>query len=182
MQNTAGQQKRVFCQWYRGRAAMTLVEVMVAVTVMSIMLGVAISFLIGLKHWDRKVHQFGLRNEQLTRLAESIRTDIRHATDVSLPSGNALVILLPGNKETRYELTPEGCRRLGMPGDARPLTDLFSVGPATSWTVERDAPGNRSMFVVTLNHTQTDSETQLAPLLVYAALGADLPQRSNNAD
>ncbi len=158
------------------RTAMTIAEVAVVVAVTSILLGVATSLLVGLRDWDRNARQRGVQNDQLVRLAETMRTDIRHATEVSTPTDQTLLILSPGEKRIQYELAPEGCCRVvTLPNEAKPIADLFAIGPATSWSLDADAPGARPLFVVTINRTSADNEQRAAPLLVQATLGADLP-------
>ncbi len=154
---------------------MTIAEVAVVVAVASILLGVATSLLFGLRDWDRNARQRGMQNDQLMRLAETIRSDIRHGADVSAPTEQTLLIHSPGEKRTQYELTPEGCHRVvTLPNEAKTLADLFAIGPATSWSLDSGAPGARPIFVVTINRTSADNEQRAAPLLVQATLGADL--------
>ena len=154
---------------------MTLIEVVVVVALASILCGVAMSLLIGLRDWDRNMRQQSIQNEQLMRLSEMMRTDIRLAAEVSLPSNDAIIIRDSNQKQIRYELTPEGCHRIVTLPDAKPLADLFAVGRATTWTLEPGAPGNRPLFAVTLHRPSPDNEKRAAPLLVYAAVGADAP-------
>ena len=155
---------------------MTLAEVMVVVALTSILFGVAISLLVGLRDWDRNMRRHSIQNEQLMRLGEVMRADIRQAAEVSLLSENAVVIRSSDEKQVRYELSPEGCRRIvTVSGATKPLTDLYAVGPATSWTLEPGAPGKRPLFAVTLHRTSPDNERRVAPLLVHAAVGADAP-------
>jgi type II secretory pathway pseudopilin PulG len=158
------------------RLAMSLVEVMIVVAMTSILCGVAISLLLGLRDWDRDMRRQSMQSEQAMRLCEAMRTDIRQAAEVLQPSEDAVVIRSPNEKEIRYEITPEGCRRVVTTSNsAKPLTDLFSVGPAKSWALEPGAPGKRPLFAVTLHPVSPDNEKHTAPLVVHAAVGADAP-------
>jgi prepilin-type N-terminal cleavage/methylation domain-containing protein len=176
MQITLGERRAFTRQRHKHRRAMTLIEVIVVVALTSILFGVAMSLLLGLRDWDRSMRRQSVQNEQLVRLGDALRTDIRQAADVSLQSDEAVVIRDYNQKQIRYELTPEGCRRIvTTPGDAQPLTDLFAVGPAMSWTLEPGAPGKRPLFAVTLHRASLDNEKRTAPLLVHAIVGADAP-------
>jgi prepilin-type N-terminal cleavage/methylation domain-containing protein len=158
-----------------GRPAMTLVEVMVAVAITSIFAGVAVSLLVELREWDRDMRRRSVQSEQLIRLGEAMRADIRQAANVSQPDTAIIEILAANETLTRYELSPEGCRRVvTTPGDPMPRSDAFTVGPATSWTLAPAAAGRRTMFAVTLHRGA--NEERVTPLVVYAAAGADAPR------
>ena len=121
---------------------MTLVEVSVVAALSSILLGVVISFTVGLKQWDRRFREHGLHNEQAVRLSNCIRADIRQVRDVSLSAENVLVIAAPDESQTRYELLPDGCRQVvKQSGDApEKQVESFNIGAAKSWRLEaRDA-------------------------------------------
>lgn len=151
---------------------MTLAEVTVAVAVTSILAGVAVSLLVGLRNSDRDMRRRNNQNQQLLRLAETMRADIRQAADVLQPTSDAIVLRAADEKLTRYELAPEGCRRIvTAPNDPTPRTDAFAVGPIASWTLAPGPPGRRPLFTVTLNRGDTDHEKP--PLVLHAAAGAD---------
>jgi hypothetical protein len=160
------------------RSAMTLPEVMVGVALSSIVMGVLISLAIALKQRDRAIRSFAVESERRCELAELLRTDIRRAARVSLPDAMALVVTRPDGGETRYELTRAGCKRtVADSGGGKPRFDLFTVGSVTSWSLEPGPRGRRPLFAVTLNRAsqKADKDSRRVPLLVYAALGADLP-------
>jgi type II secretory pathway pseudopilin PulG len=153
---------------------MTLIEIMVAVAVMSLLAGVVISLLVGLRDWDRNMRRRGVQNEQMLRLGETMRADIRQAVEVTLPSSEALMIRAANDIVTRYELSPDGCRRIiTSPGESKQAVDTFSVGPATSWGLAPGAPGRRPMFAVTLHRASPNNSEPRDPLVVHAAAGAD---------
>ena len=156
---------------------MTLVEVSVVAALSSILLGVVISFTVGLKQWDRRFREHGLHNEQAVRLGNCLRADIRQARDVSLSAENVLVIAAPDESQSRYELLPDGCRRVVKhSGDApEKQVESFNIGAAKSWRLERGAPGRRPAMVVWLEGPIPDKSSIGSILFVYAALGADLP-------
>jgi hypothetical protein len=160
------------------RNALMLVEVMVVVTLTSIMMGVVISLMIGLQRWDQSFRDRAVQSEQLARLAESVRTDIRSGADVSLPGTHVLQITGQGRGAARYELEAEGCRRVvELPENQATRSEFFAVGRVTSWKLERGPIGRRPLIIVTLDRLSPDDDTarRLPPLLIYAALGADLP-------
>ncbi len=168
-------------RWARG--AMTLVEVMVVVALTSIMLGVVISLFVGLLRWNHTLRDRSVRSEQLTHLAEAMRTDIRQASDVSLAAEDVLQIALRGEGQARYELLPEGCRRIvEVPGAAGSRLEMFLIGPAAGWTMERGT-GRRPLVMLTLDRSVADKVPAggAPPLLVYGALGADLADPAEEA-
>jgi hypothetical protein len=155
------------------RPAMTLAEVMVTVAVSTILMGVVASLLFGLRKWDRSLREHSVQNEQLIRLAETIRADMREAVDVTMPSEDVLIVDAGDAGLSRYELSRQGCRRiLATPGEANARIDLFAVGPAKSWGFERRV-GRLPMIELTMNRETLEGENRAAPLVVRAALGAD---------
>lgn len=158
------------------RCATTLVEVMVVVAVATMVMGVVISVMISLRQWDRRLREGNLHAEQTLRLAERMRSDIRRAIGVSARSKEVVTVEFADNSQARYELAPEGClRTVTAAGGAESSRDLFSVGPATDWLVETGPTGKRGAIVVTLKRDEIeDAHNHFAPLLVFAALGADL--------
>jgi prepilin-type N-terminal cleavage/methylation domain-containing protein len=159
------------------RRAMTLLEVLVALVLSSVLMGVVVSFAVALQRSDRNVRSYALRAERRSELAEALRTDIRRAAEVALPSEKTLAMKLAGGGELQYELGDGGCQRVGAAaGESSPEREFFAVGPADSWTLERADSGRRPLVMLTMQYAQNDkdSESGPAPLLLYAALGADL--------
>jgi hypothetical protein len=127
---------------------------------------------------DRNARAFAVRGERLCELAFSLRSDLRYAADASLPSPKNLAIKLAGGREIHYELVDGGCRRVSEAGDQLlPEREFFAIGAAETWTLDRAATGRRPLIMATMDFAKKDKdrESQPAPLLVYAALGADLP-------
>jgi len=155
----------------------TLIEVSVVVALSSIVMGIVISLAIALQQSDRKLRWNGVHTERLTALAETLRTDIRAASDVSVSTEKTLVVASAGVGETRYELTAMGCRRIvaDVSAEAGSRRDFFAIDGAHSWIVERGTPGRRPLILVRMHYAKDeDGSERAAPLLVYAALGADL--------
>jgi prepilin-type N-terminal cleavage/methylation domain-containing protein len=161
------------------RSAMTLIEVLVVVVLSSLVMSVVISFTVALQRSDRNMRSFAVRIERLSELAEALRSDLRQAGETSLRSANQLAINLGGGREIQYELADRGCLRVATAeGSFPPAREFFAVGPAKKWQLEREAGGRRPLAMVTLHFAERDkeSESRPPPLLVYAALGADLPE------
>ena len=159
----------------RRRKAFTLAEAMLVVALLSILLSFVLSFLVSLQRYDAKLRNHGLRSEQLSRLAETIRSDIRQAITVSSPAKQTLRMESSDGRLVQYELTPEGCRRtVNGPDNVAASADLYRIGPADSWTIETGPAGRRPLHVVSLaSKRKVASEPVNTPLLVQAALGAD---------
>jgi type II secretory pathway pseudopilin PulG len=160
----------------RRRGAMTLIEVMVVGTLLTIVAGVAVTLLAAVFRLDQRVRDHGVRTEQALRLAESIRGDIRQGTNVSLPTADSLVVETADGGRVSYGLQPDGCRRVAQNGEgATSETDLFAIGTAATWTLDRRATGRRPLVVVEL-HRDTPAGgagPPGLPLIIYGALGAD---------
>jgi hypothetical protein len=157
---------------------MTLIEVLVAVVLSSLVMGIVISFVVALQRSDRGARAFALRGERASELALALRSDLRQAAEASLSSAKTLAIKFAGGRAILYELADGGCQRVGGAPDQLSEREFFAVGDAESWTLERDVTGRRPLIMVTMNFAKKDKEreSQPAPLLVYAALGADLPE------
>jgi prepilin-type N-terminal cleavage/methylation domain-containing protein len=161
------------------RSAMTLIEVLVVVVLSSLVMSVVISFTVALQRSDRNMRSFAVRIERLGDLAEALRSDLRQAEETSLRSANQLAINLDGGGEIQYELADRGCLRVATTeGSFPPAREFFAVGAAEKWHLEREAGVRRPLAMVTLHFAERDkeSESRPAPLVVYAALGADLPE------
>jgi prepilin-type N-terminal cleavage/methylation domain-containing protein len=164
------------------REGFSLIEVLVAVAISSLLMGIVVSLMLGLKQWDRVSRTNSVRSEQLLRLAGVLRTDIRAGRDVLVSVEGPLVVMTASGEQLRYELGADGCRRTVVaPGDAAPRTDLFAIGQAANWIVERKATSRRPLVAVTLANAAAEGERggpRLLPFLVCAAMGADLVERN----
>jgi prepilin-type N-terminal cleavage/methylation domain-containing protein len=161
----------------RRRHAMTLAEIMVAVALSSILLGMVISLAVSLQQWDRRLRGNGVRSDNVAQLGEILRSDIRHATEVTMPEQEVIIVTSPDQAKVKYELKPDGCRRTMTPaGSAAESHELFAIGSGTSWQVERDTSGRRPAIAVTLSKSPEDDQARNGSnMYVYAALGADNP-------
>jgi hypothetical protein len=160
------------------RSAMTLVEVLVVVVLSSLVMGVVISFTVALQRSDRNVRSFAVRIDRLSELASALRSDLRQAEDASLESTIKLAIKLGSGREIQYELADRGCLRVvAAEGNSR-VREFFAVGAAEKWLVERETGGRRPLVMITLQFAERDKsdESRPAPLVVCAALGADLAE------
>jgi prepilin-type N-terminal cleavage/methylation domain-containing protein len=159
------------------RPAFTLIEILVVVALSSIVMSVVVAVLVALIQKDRQVRLFGVHSERQGDLAEMIRTDIRAADDVSLAAQTVLLIEAPDKRQTRYELTAGGCKRiLSEPGLEKPRIDFYAIGPAIAWSLRQGPAGRRPLYIASLHRsTKNHKQSMAMPFFVYAALGADLP-------
>jgi prepilin-type N-terminal cleavage/methylation domain-containing protein len=174
---TRAERRHGYRQGTAGRSAFTLIEILVVVTLSSIVMSVIAAVFVALIQKDRQVRLFGVHNERQGDLAEMIRTDIRAADDVSLAAQTVLLIEAPEKRETRYELTAGGCRRIvSEPGMKKPRVDFYAIGPAVAWSLKQGPAGRRPLYIASLHRSLTTGNRSTAmPFFVYAALGADLP-------
>ena len=160
------------------RRAITLIEIMVVAALASVVMGVVVTVVVALMQQDRQVRLFAVQSERQSDLAETIRTDIRAASDVSLAAQTVLVIVAPDERQTRYELTAGGCRRIvAEPGVEKPRVDFYAIGSAVAWSLKQGPSGRRPLYIASLHRSATAVKipSPEMPFLVYAALGADLP-------
>src|SRR4051812_39199835 len=132
----------------RARSAMTLLEVMIAVTLASILLVAATGLLVRLQQWDHRVRQSSVRVDQSVRLKEAIRSDVQRATNVAVPSKNVLMVSGAEKHETRYTLDGDLCRREVIVVGATSMVETFTIGPCNGWKVDAGAPGRRPAYAI----------------------------------
>ena len=158
------------------RRGTSLGEVMVVMTVSTILLGVAVSLLTGLRKWDRELRESNVQRDHLLRLTETLRKDVRGGIEVSAPAEGVLLIRSPDGIRIQYNIQSDGCRRtITRQDEAAPQADFFAVGPATNWKLENDVSNGRLLAMISLVRPVTEGKKRLVPLIVYAALGQDLP-------
>lgn len=161
----------------RSRDGFSLVEMLVVIALSSLVMGVVVSLMIEFRQWDRLCRVKNTRNEQLLRLSSTLRSDIRRGNDVLLSVEGPLVVMTASGEQLRYELGPEGCRRTVVTrDDATPRDDLFAIGQASKWNVERQPTGRRPLVAVTIENAEKRRDPaapRWLPFLVYATLGAD---------
>ena len=181
--------KKTFCQnrplVHSPRNGFTLIEMLVVVALSSLLLAVVLSLMMGLIQWNRLSHTTSTRNDQLLRLASALRSDIRSGADVLVSVEGPLVVMTASGEQLRYELGPEGCQRTVIaPGSADRPADVFAIGAAAKWNVERKPAGKRPLLAVKIERVAEKEPTapRLMPFLVYAALGADAWERAAPAN
>jgi len=153
---------------------MSLIEVMVAATLSSILLGVVISLAVRLQQWDRQFRNSGVRSSNAERLTESLRSDIRNAKEVSLADKSNIALTTVDHQEIHYELLPDGCQRtVKRAENATESHDSFIIGSSGSWHVERDASGRRSAIIASFEETPREGENTNPSLYVHAIVGAN---------
>jgi hypothetical protein len=166
----------------RRRPGFSLAEAATVVVLLSMLLAMVVSFLVGLHRYDAKFRRSELSSAQLARLAETIRADIRQATAVTLPNDRTLLVTIPGSTEIRYEIGAEGCRRtVNKPAETQALSDIFRIESSKSWTLETGEFGRKQLQIVSLYaEAKTAGGPKSVTLLVQAALGADrVPGETN---
>jgi len=154
---------------------MTLLEVLVAGTIATILLGVVITVADQLRHHDRRIREDGGQADQLVNLARSIRTDMRNASNVSQPEKRVLAIAAENQHEIRYELAGGSCRRVEKTESGPPArVDTFAIGPAASWKLESATPGRRPAYTIRLDMSEKDNvAVRFVPFFLYAPAGND---------
>ena len=159
-----------------GRRGLSLVEMMVVITLSSMLVGIVVTFAVSLMQSDRRMRSATVASDQLAVLAATLRSDMRLARDVTLrDNAKQLVVTFPERRRAEYTCDSEGCQRKLLDADESPSrSDLFRVEAAVEWKIERLRPGRRPLLAIVLERASSrDPAAKLPPLLVYAALGAD---------
>src|SRR5690349_18145152 len=86
----------------RMRPGLSLVEVLVVVTLMSVLLGTMTAIAVRLRQWDRQVRDNSLHSDQVAALAESLRSDANSGAELKLLSKDTLAIEDANQREIRY--------------------------------------------------------------------------------
>jgi type II secretory pathway pseudopilin PulG len=160
----------------RRRAATTLVELLIVITLVSLLLSIVGTLAVRLRQWDRQMRDRSQHGDQFVKLGESIRADIRRARNVTQPDQKTIAIAGSDSREIRYELESDGCRRtMKSPGNTSSTVDRFAIGAAKSWKLENAASGRRPACTIALDLDSEHASSVSAPFFVYAALGADTP-------
>jgi type II secretory pathway pseudopilin PulG len=159
------------------RRATTLVELLVVTTLMTIVLAIVTTLAVRLRQWDRQVREHGQHINQLAALAEAIRADARHASKVVLPEKTTIAIGDSDGREIRYELRPDGCRRVAKaPGAASPEIEIFAIGSAEAWKLDSAEPGLHPAYLLSLERSEPEkANSRPTPFFVYATIGGDKP-------
>src|SRR5262249_27730876 len=76
----------------RMRRGLSLVEVLVVVTLMSMLLATMTAIAVRMRQWDRQVRDNSLHSDQVAALAESLRSDASSGAEVKLVSKDTLAI------------------------------------------------------------------------------------------
>ncbi len=154
--------------------ATTLVELMVVAALTTILFGVAMSLLIGLRDWDRKMRDQSRQNEQALQLCESLRSDVRQAIELPTLSPQKLVVRLPDDRCIHYELARGGCQRTIATSVNNTLqSNFFAVSGLASWNLSPNQPGRLPAFVITIDRAEKNDHRIATPLIVHATVGAD---------
>src|SRR5262249_35407527 len=126
----------------RSRCGVSLVEMLVVVTLMSMLLATITTVAVRLRQWDRQMRDNSFHGDQVAALADALRTDAGDGTDLKLLSKDTLVIENADKREVRYTLQSKGCRREVKSADkASTSTDIFTIGPFEAWKVEPGPAG-----------------------------------------
>jgi type II secretory pathway pseudopilin PulG len=154
----------------RSHRATTLVEVIVVMTLVSIILAAATGLIVQLRRWDYRVRENAVVADQASRLAEAIRADVRNAVKVTKSSPTTLSIVGRNSEETRYVLESDLCRRESKgPGAQSANLETFNIGPAAAWQVDAAAPGRRPAYQISVERPSPEQKTsRTVPLYIYA--------------
>jgi len=161
----------------RVRSGLSLVEVLVVVALMSVLLATMTSIAVRLRQWDRQMRDNSVHSDQLTALAESLRSDATSGAELKLVSKDTLAIEGTDRRETRYTLRPDGCQREVKSADSKSRSaNMFTIGRFETWKLEPGPTGRHSAYAISLAHSDSEQAIARVPLFVYAVLNGKQPK------
>ena len=138
------------------RAGWTLIEMLLTVTVMSALTGVAVKTMGAMLRSERNGAEHVARLTGLSRLARQFRADVHDATSVELKSSekpNLLLLLtLDDTHQIQYDVYPTGLQRTARSPNQPPKTEFWRL-PQTQFQCVQSAEGSQ---MVTLVVTSSD--------------------------
>lgn len=152
--------------WHRrpSRSAWTLVELVIAGALLSLLMGMVVSLLAALIHSRQSSNQRALERADAHRLTTVLRSDLREAILISQPRADVLAVILPTGQNVRYTLAGSQCiREASAMADAAGTSDRYRVGPASEWEIVRPAEGAGDTTTVSIVRPDV-LETEMPPL------------------
>jgi len=109
----------------RFRSGKSLVELMVVISVVSVVLAACTTTLAALLHLERQFRRDAEQTTTLARLATRIRSDAHQAS--GLQAGETCVLSLPGGEAIHYALDGRAITRIVRRGEAIVHRDAFRL-------------------------------------------------------
>jgi hypothetical protein len=167
----------------RARMGMSIVEVLAASALATIVMGTILTFAHGLLQWDRTARVRMSRGPQLDRLADDLRAEIRRAAAVDRTGEAQLEIVSTDGRRATFDLTPQGCERADVAADGTTSRrELYAIGTGRAWQIEQSMDGVRPLVTVKLLRTAdaAGASSPASPLVVTATLGANAEVKSSD--
>ncbi|MDB5337329.1 MAG: hypothetical protein JWN70_2948 [Planctomycetaceae bacterium] len=137
----------------RRRRGWTLIEMLVTISVMASITGIAIKILTTLLRAERNGIEHVTRLTTVSRLSRQFRADVRAATELQLSGDNPQQPLLrvtsEDQRQIQYEIHPQGLLRTEKrPGQPLTVTDLLRFKNGRFRIVESPAPPRLLTLVI----------------------------------
>lgn len=156
------------------RPGTTLIETMVAMFLISVVMGMAISIMNAMFRLEDRVKTHGEVRASTARLARAFRSDVRHATaiDEAPADGSAFGLTLASGETVVYRVERGSPERIETRPDGRRLADRF-LCPARGLVLERSSDGHQLRLRFD-RRSPGGTPSGPRPIDVTATLGADL--------
>lgn len=160
----------------RRHSGFTLMEMMAAMAVFTVVLTIAMGLLTLFLRLDESARRHAEGISATARLARVFRADVRAANSATVAQADGaqrIALASEGDREVRYEVNPRTIRRVVSKAGSQVNVEQFRIARPNSKFVT-DAAG--SIQVVTLDLLPPDnlkSSLSRRPLRISAALGAD---------
>lgn len=162
-------------------AGVSLIEVVVIMSVASVMLGISVTGIHLLLRTERNVASVLWYSQSLQRMALRLRDDIHNAADIELPNAEpnrhtALVVQLPGGSAVEYTIDGEQLIRALRNEEGVQHRDALYLPPGSQIHFERSSEPEVVRLVIerpALHNQRTDKPAlgRLRELRVEAVVG-----------
>ncbi len=164
------------------RRGIFLIEMLVVITVGSVLAGIAVFLLYALRtnHDAGREHLEYCRN--INRLAEQFREDVHSMLKTSQQGKETEIDLLPdgadsgsNNAKVRYQLLDDRIERGELQGDKVVRRESYVLGPDVEASIKIQAQGDTTIVSIVISpKEQGEKLYRAAPQRIEAVLGRDL--------
>jgi prepilin-type N-terminal cleavage/methylation domain-containing protein len=156
----------------RHRPAFSLIEVAIAISILSVVLALSMTTIVALFRVERQFADDARHERAIGRLASQFRDDAHLATAAELDSGCKLAH--PGEREVEYTFADSGITRVVNQGGKTVHRDSFLLGRGAlvSFGFAADVPDRRllQLQIGPASDLQSPRASSIRPLTIEAAI------------
>jgi prepilin-type N-terminal cleavage/methylation domain-containing protein len=120
----------------RHRRAFTLLELLIAVSVSTVFIGIAVALLQGLFQLGNAARREARSANVLGALARQFRADVHQATEAESGPKKSLSLRLPGGRTVVYEIKPREITRHEQGGSGPAREESYAINPQATAAIE----------------------------------------------